>query len=110
MSGADLDAIEALAKAATPGPWVVDDEGHRFTGEGGSSTPWRADARYLAMLSPDVVLALCAELRRARLKVSALIDLANHLFVLLQAMAEALGEHGYRGDDGKVVMRDGGTP
>ncbi len=77
----DLDAIEAAARAATPGPWhhcepspwSGDSANYDQTlvGQAGASSPFgtinrgehRATGAYIAALSPDVVLALVAELR-----------------------------------------------
>lgn len=64
----DLDALEALARAATPGPWFADHDGHRSIGGPigvGALRPWREDAAYFAALSPDVVLSLIERLRAA---------------------------------------------
>ncbi|QTD97014.1 hypothetical protein [Streptomyces cyanogenus] len=75
----DLDVLDALADAATPGPWTVDSSipyGHRvgssdnadwvaWTGEHGE-TGSEADAAYIAAMSPEVAKALVAEVRRLR--------------------------------------------
>lgn len=87
---ADLDALEALAKAATPGPWVLDNSGwsrpysvpDRIAGgisendwtnvimpqdeQGGGSWSRDEDAEYIAAADPSTILALIAELRRER--------------------------------------------
>lgn len=77
----DLDAIEAVADAATPGPWTVDSSipyGHRvgssdeadwvaWTGEHGE-TGSEADAAFIAAVNPVVALALVAEVRRLRVE------------------------------------------
>lgn len=79
--GIDLDAIEARANAATPGPWFFDD-GLAQTGEfeydrtrppviGGSEPVWEADVRdfsdlnsiFIAAARTDIP-ALVAEVRR----------------------------------------------
>lgn len=68
----DLDALEALAKAASPGPWRlmhgdvftacdVDDDALYIAGDA-----FGPNATYIAAASPDVVLALIAEVRRLR--------------------------------------------
>ncbi|WP_067198891.1 ead/Ea22-like family protein [Microbacterium sp. XT11] len=86
----DLDALEALAKAATPGPWVLDNSGwsrpysvpDRIAGgisendwtnvitpqdeQGGGSWSRDEDAEYIAAADPSTVLALIAELRQER--------------------------------------------
>jgi hypothetical protein len=79
----DLDHLESLARAATPGPWRID--GRHDYGDGspygidcienesgariviadcGVYPPHGATAEYIAALSPDVVLKLIADQRR----------------------------------------------
>lgn len=71
----DLDAIEALAEAATPGTWTVKDT---FSSAGERRWEWvgatrlMADARYIAALSPDVALALVEAARALPAVLSAL--------------------------------------
>lgn len=78
----DLDKLEALARAATPGPWSTSIDGpegaewdagmaiaatygrQKVFARAGGSYP-RADQEYIAAASPDVVLALIERLRRA---------------------------------------------
>lgn len=87
----DLDAIEAAAKAATPGPWVnvkvgnglhvaagpvdVDTKGTMHGGRGGicetddmdfGERAAKRNARFVAAANPAIVLALVAEVRRLR--------------------------------------------
>ncbi|MEU3529176.1 hypothetical protein AB0E62_35900 [Streptomyces sp. NPDC038707] len=76
----DLDAIEARAAAATPGPWCTDGaeiyQGSEYLpglsawigetcradeGDGG-----KADARFIAAMSPETVKAMADEIRRLR--------------------------------------------
>ena len=76
-----LDEIEAAAKAATPGPWVAEYGGGEevvlpsdalSTLEAVCVTKLlhrQADAKHIAGLSPDVALALVAEVRELRAKV-----------------------------------------
>ena len=76
-----LDEIEATAKAATPGPWVAEYGGGEevvlpsdalSTLEAVCVTKLfhrQADAKHIAGLSPDVALALVAEVRELRAKV-----------------------------------------
>lgn len=73
----NLDELETRAKAATPGPWLIErrDMGsgeiihvvygtHDVTWSGDEACPnARGDARYIAAASPDVVLALIARVR-----------------------------------------------
>jgi hypothetical protein len=74
----DLDELERLAREATPGPWRADQEfGYvhpsndrnvlvcTFHDELVRDTDG-ADAAYIAAVSPDVVLALVAEIRALR--------------------------------------------
>ena len=81
ITPARLDEIEAAAKAATPGPWVAEYGGGEevvlpsdalSTLEAVCVTKlWhrQADAKHIAGLSPDVALALVAEVRELRAKV-----------------------------------------
>lgn len=81
LTPAQLDEIEAAAKAATPGPWVAEYGGGEevvlpsdalSTLEAVCVTKlWhrQADAKHIAGLSPDVALALVAEVRELRAKV-----------------------------------------
>lgn len=86
----DLDALERRAHAATPGPWetdggnvvrsesVPDDDGDMGVdvcvdvcevlhhGRAGSENARTGTPEHIAGLSPDVVLALVAEIRRLR--------------------------------------------
>lgn len=76
-----LDEIVAAAKAATPGPWVAEYGGGEevvlpsdalSTLEAVCVTKLfhrQADAKHIAGLSPDVSLALVAEVRELRAKV-----------------------------------------
>lgn len=70
----DLDKLEALAKAATAGPWRLyrqppgtvgvvnrNDE----TGRAVAASSSDANASYIAAMSPDVALAMIARLRAA---------------------------------------------
>lgn len=82
VSGLDLDALEAVAKAATPGPWVTsttvwtddalcvdvpDGEGDEvalaWEVGGGIAGMAREDATYVATFDPPTVLALIAAVR-----------------------------------------------
>ncbi|MGW1135809.1 hypothetical protein [Streptomyces griseoluteus] len=82
----DLDAIDAHANAATPGPWTAVelppnehhkhpahwvkteyDEGNVTSSQVVADCPWRqADAEYIAAMRPEVGKALVAEVRRLR--------------------------------------------
>lgn len=67
----DLDALEALAKAATPGPRFPDSTAAAMgMNEGERATVFDAyepnDRAYLASTGPTTVLALIAELRQER--------------------------------------------
>lgn len=62
----DLDELERLAKAATPGPWrkgrfdsVVDGEGFLVAGD-------CPDHDFIAACQPQAILALIEEVRRLR--------------------------------------------
>ena len=67
----DLDALEAVARAATPGPWH---QGAHYIGAGGEPYDPEAvvgqasilcDAEHIAAFDPPTVLALIAKLREA---------------------------------------------
>lgn len=72
----DLDRLEALAKAATPGPWTADEckdsiESPGATvyqmavyGDGQALSP--ADQDYVAAAGPDVMLDLISQARAAQ--------------------------------------------
>lgn len=78
----DLDALEALAKAATPGPWFASrpgkryEEGHHVWSKREPEEPdshdiatycWgQEEAEFIAAADPSTVLALIAELRQER--------------------------------------------
>lgn len=76
----DLDALEALAKAATPGPWAhyetmqADNHVTAVTAGGGiltgthvcGPTYEKKNAEFIAAADPSTVLALIAELRQER--------------------------------------------
>lgn len=73
MTDTELDALEAKAKAATPGPWEYDVEQREYHGvwaDGCYIVPsLHIDAdncKYIAAVNPTVVLELIAELRQAR--------------------------------------------
>ena len=76
MTDAELDALEAAARAATPGPWEIsrDDfasyiESRKGTvGEIGDAF----DANYIAAASPDKILELITDLRQAQDNIKAL--------------------------------------
>jgi len=87
LTPAQLDEIEAAAKAATPGPWVAEYGGGEevvlpsdalSTLEAVCVTKLfhrQADAKHIAGLSPDVALALVAEVREMRAKVERVREL-----------------------------------
>jgi hypothetical protein len=63
----DLTTLETLARAATPGPWLENDDSEcgRYAGPPGQSLT-RADAAYIAAMSPDVALKLLAVVQAAK--------------------------------------------
>ena len=91
LTPAQLDEIEAAAKAATPGPWVAEYGGGEevvlpsdalSTLEAVCVTKLfhrQADAKHIAGLSPDVALALVAEVRELRAKVERVRELHRPL-------------------------------
>lgn len=95
----NLDELEAAARAATPGPWMEDQEtgclrardgewqevacfGHDYDDYGGwGPAPYEklhhtpdANPRYIAAASPDVVLALIARIKNTRTEIRAAVD------------------------------------
>ena len=76
----DLDRLEALARAATPGDWLMHDtyacngelSGYRIVAEDGyeligeDAGPGAKDAEFIAAANPAAVLALIALARRAK--------------------------------------------
>ena len=84
MTDSELDALEAAARKATPGPWeavLLSDIADRTYVDGPEFASARsftedefqelqpqihADARYIAAANPAVVIALVEELRRMR--------------------------------------------
>jgi hypothetical protein len=84
LSAESLEAIEDLAKSATPGPWMPDGEDF-WTVQGGTnmglvaqignpaypSAKDEPNARFIAALDPTTVLGLLEEVKRARIVVLA---------------------------------------
>lgn len=72
MTDAELDALKAAAKAATPGPWkhYVDQGCNGVLASGKVILPTLhispENCAYIAAANPAVVLELIAELRQAR--------------------------------------------
>jgi hypothetical protein len=74
----NLDALEAKARAATPGPWYIgwisetnddgEDDAEVESTSGGlvCTSHRRCNEPYLAAMSPDVALEMIAELKRLR--------------------------------------------
>ena len=65
MTDAELSALEAAAKAATPGPWEYDDADEDMAALGAENQRVK-DAAYIAAANPSVILSLIAELRQTR--------------------------------------------
>lgn len=61
----DLSRLRDLAREATPGPWREWKDQILIGEEWVHDLPTYCDARYLAALSPDVLLALLDRLERA---------------------------------------------
>ena len=103
MSDADLDRLEGLANAATPGPWEFMGLGSTFmvrrVGSGwgrvvrgdldeygqpddpmpcGGVVEW-ADAAFIAACDPGTIKALIAELRKQRLLAAGLCGAAERV-------------------------------
>ena len=84
----DLDALEALAKAATPGPWThyetMQADNHVTAGGGiltgthvCGPTYEKKNAAFIATADPSTVLALIAELRQERERANENADAAR---------------------------------
>lgn len=73
MTDAELNALEAAAKAATPGPWTAK-EGPDFSEIFANDKnialvgSQHVDAAYIAAANPATILELIAELRQAKAK------------------------------------------
>lgn len=79
MTASELDQLRALARAATPGPWHVEAQGHASQEvarvnnlevappDSVELAHCATDAAYIAAVSPDVVLALLSEVELLRL-------------------------------------------
>lgn len=79
MTHSELNQLRDLAKAATPGPWRVEAQGHApqqvarvnnlevAPPDSVELAHCATDAAYIAAVSPDVVIALLAEVDRLRL-------------------------------------------
>jgi hypothetical protein len=88
MTTIDLDRLDKLAEAATPGPWKhgplywevwrVTQSGEMMSRVAGVGQPHRstaeADAAYIAAFSPDVARALLARLRAAEAALSEIAE------------------------------------
>jgi hypothetical protein len=107
MTAVDLDKLEALAKAATAGPWrtdgrcidqLTDSAGQGFpldvypdsvevvrAGDDGG-IPRDADASFIAAAHPEAVLELVAEVRRLRAEVAAMRAVVD--MIIREAIAE----------------------
>ena len=74
MTDAELDALEVAAKAATPGPWLLEELSTRkngyaiFPAPNGHTLAFvdGADAAFIAAANPAAVLDLIAELRQTK--------------------------------------------
>ena len=111
MTEQELAAIEALAKAATPGPWF-DDAGYRIHGPtededkragevlhhykqmcyGDDGCQQSHDAAYIAAMHPPTTLALIAEIRRLQREMALNVALSNGQS---ESLIEAAFEAGY---------------
>lgn len=91
MTPEQLDAIEARANAATPGPWTLDhpDDGTEITGP--DSTVTELDIQFIIHARTDIP-ALIAEIRRLRRELGRLSSLADDAF-------DALGWDNYGNPD-----------
>ena len=108
LTPAQLDEIEAVADAATPGPWEVIpatfEEGRRIKTPAYElmavdiDAPYldRTDAEHIAMMDPATTLALIVEVRELRAKVERVREIVvstqRSAVAQLALVDEALGE------------------
>lgn len=97
MTTAELDQLRALARAATPGPWRVEAQGHAEQDVARVNNLEVAppdsvelahcadDAAYIAAVSPDVVLDLIDEVLTSRRRIGALTTLTDAQTARLQS-------------------------
>ena len=106
IDDATLEIVDALAMAATPGPWIAD--GCRIESEADAPPPRgggfpqpamtiydegghnKHDAAYIAAVSPDVWLAASAEIRDLRAEIARLRERA--VFQLVHADGSMVSE------------------
>jgi hypothetical protein len=97
MTHSELDQLRALARAATPGPWRVEAQGHApqqvarvnnlevAPPDHVELSHCATDAAYIAAVSPDVVLGLIDEVLTSRRRIGALTTLTDAQTARLQS-------------------------
>ena len=65
----NLDELEKLAKAATPGPWVANDN-YVINGTGGAMLVGSDNSKFISAANPDAVLKLIAVAKAADILLS----------------------------------------
>ncbi len=97
MTHSELNQLRGLAKAATPGPWRVEAQGHAphevarvnnlevAPPDSVELAHCADDAAYIAAVSPDVVLGLIDEVLTSRRRIGALTTLTNAQTARLQS-------------------------
>ena len=100
MTTTELDQLRALARAATPGPWHVEAQGHASQEvarvnnlevappDSVELAHCATDAAYIAAVSPDVVLGLIDEVDRLRLLLRE--STVGHEVAMLRRQRDAL--------------------
>ncbi|QFT84922.1 hypothetical protein FIU88_08035 [Halomonas sp. THAF12] len=93
----DIDKLEALAQAATPGPWSMAEDGSPVVNAGGraahligppgSDEEAAANTQFIAATDPDAILALIARLREAEAAAAERDALAAHVEQITRAPA-----------------------
>ncbi len=90
MTDLDLDALEATARAATPGPWKYPHRHHPDVVTTKHGCLWNPgtgrindeeDAEHIAAFDPTTVLALIARLREAETCIDLVDDLATRHYL-----------------------------
>lgn len=121
-----LAELRTLAAAATPGPWTVESYWDRLDGPADTNTSWHipglerwhgslaftnnvgfgddeATARYVAAISPDVVVGLLDEIERLRAGLDELAN-ADHEDDLIGAVSAAAERQGAPAPDRVVDL------
>jgi hypothetical protein len=78
MSNDELQALKALAEAATPGPWINHNGRVVSASDMDVGSAYEGDAAFIAAANPQTVLALVAEVDRLQQDAARLNWLQEH--------------------------------